>query len=344
MDLRFMRIALSEARKGLGRTSPNPAVGAVLVKDRKVIAKGFHRKAGGPHAEIVALNQLQDIALARGATLYVTLEPCSSRGRTPPCTEAIIKAGIRRVVIGAIDPNPQHRGGGIEKLRSAGVEVDVGVLTERCTDLNVGFNRWIQTKTPWVIAKVGQSLDGRLTRPPGESQWLTNPYSRRIVQHLRATTDAILVGAETVRVDNPSLTVRTMLVDQQPWRIVVTRSGRLPEDAQIFKMNQDQRTLVFQNKSWTEILTELGAMGVTRLLVEGGGNIMGQLFDEDRIDEFWSFIAPMLVGGPKMSMQGSSAVLDCVDKHFQKVRYIRLKDDVLAIGKVTRFGCTEGAP
>jgi diaminohydroxyphosphoribosylaminopyrimidine deaminase/5-amino-6-(5-phosphoribosylamino)uracil reductase len=207
-DEKFMRAALREARRGLGQTSPNPAVGAVIVRAGRIVARGHHRRAGLPHAEIEALQVLRQPQLARRATLYVTLEPCSTHGRTPPCVEAIVRHSFARVVIGAIDPNPAHAGRGVELLRAAGIDVVTGVLESECRELNVAFNKWIVTGLPFVIAKAALSLDGRLTRPPGEGQWLSNAASRADAHRLRASVDAILIGAGTLRADNPRLTVR----------------------------------------------------------------------------------------------------------------------------------------
>ena len=269
VDERYMRLALRLARKGLGKTSPNPAVGAVLVRDGTVLSTGWHKRAGGPHAEIEALSALRNVELAAGATLYVTLEPCSTTGRTPPCTDAIIAAKIGRVVIGAIDANPKHQGRGLEQLRRAGIAVTTGVLEIECVLLNVGFSKWITAGMPWVIAKVAQSLDGRITRLAGEPQWLTNNRSMRMVHLLRSTVDAILVGAETVRRDNPRLTVRTSTAGLQPWRVVVTRSGNLPVDATVLTDEYRDRTLVYQGIDWLDMFKDLGARGVTRFWLKG---------------------------------------------------------------------------
>src|ERR1044071_6900648 len=206
-DEKYMRAALVEAKKALGRTSPNPAVGAVLVINNRIVAKGRHREAGSAHAEIDCLRDF-NAPIPAEATLYVTLEPCSTAGRTPPCTDAIIKAGLKNVVIGATDPNPRHCGKGIIKLRNAGVRVSDGILAEACTRLNEAFNKWIVTGQPFVIAKCGMSLDGRLTRPPNESRWITGRDARRDAHRMRARVDAVLVGAETVRHEDPRLTVR----------------------------------------------------------------------------------------------------------------------------------------
>jgi len=331
-----MRLALRQARKGLGKTSPNPAVGAVLVRDGAVLSTGWHKRAGGPHAEIEALSALPSLEEAAGSTFYVTLEPCSTFGRTPPCTDAIIAAKIGRVVIGSIDANPNHQGRGLEQLRGAGVAVKTGVLEEECGLLNVGFNKWVTTGIPWVIAKVAQSLDGRITRPVGEPPWLSNNRSLRLVHCLRGTVDAILVGAETVRRDNPRLTVRTDTHGLQPWRVVVTRSGNVPGDATILTDENRDRTLVYQGIAWLDMLTDLGAKGVTRLLVEGGGDVLGQLRDLQLIDEVWCFITPLLTGGSRPSFGGAGveSMGDATKLH--RIRYKRIGNDVLVTGHTLR--------
>jgi diaminohydroxyphosphoribosylaminopyrimidine deaminase/5-amino-6-(5-phosphoribosylamino)uracil reductase len=205
-DATFMQRALDLAAKGLGRTSPNPAVGAVIIRGERVIGEGFHRRAGLPHAEIEALKRIQ--GSAKGATLYVTLEPCSHHGRTPPCADAVIDAGLKRVVVGMVDPNPLVRGRGIRRLRRAGIEVKTGVLRERCERLNEDFTILIQTGKPMVTLKLAASLDGRIAAASGDSQWISNDLSRHFVHELRNRVDAILVGAETVRTDDPQLTCR----------------------------------------------------------------------------------------------------------------------------------------
>ncbi len=229
-----MRAALHEAKKALGRTSPNPAVGAVLVWRNRIVAKGHHRRAGAPHAEIACLRNLRR-HVPPDATLYVTLEPCSTHGRTGACTSELIKAGVRTVVIGALDANPRHRGRAVPQLQAAGVEVRTGILGEDCRRLNEAFNKWIVTRRPFVIAKCGMSLDGRLSRREGEPRWITDSVARRHSHQLRAQVDAILVGAETLRADNPRLTVRGVSGARQPWRVVVTRSGKLPKTARLFR-------------------------------------------------------------------------------------------------------------
>jgi len=305
-DEAFMRTALVEAKKALGRTSPNPAVGAVLVIDNRIVSKGHHREAGRAHAEIECLRDFGAPIPAR-ATLYVTLEPCSTAGRTAPCTEAIIKAGIKSVVIGATDPNPQHSGRGIVELRKAGARVRNGILAEECTRLNEGFNKWIVTGEPFVIAKCGMSLDGRLTRPPGESRWITGSDARREANQLRACMDAVLVGAETVRTDNPRLTVRGVRGARQPWRIVLTRSGQLPRQAHVLSDKFAARTLIYERRSLAWVLKDLGTRSITSVLIEGGGEVLGEALDNRLIDKLHIYLGPILTGGPVIAFPGEGA-------------------------------------
>jgi diaminohydroxyphosphoribosylaminopyrimidine deaminase/5-amino-6-(5-phosphoribosylamino)uracil reductase len=309
-DERWMRVALRQARKGLGLTSPNPAVGAVLVKGGKLLSQGWHRRAGGPHAEVEALRGLGDTGAATGATLYVTLEPCCTHGRTPPCTAAILQAGIARVVVGAVDPNPLHAGRGLEVLQAAGVEVRAQVLDAECAELNRGFFRWITSKRPWVTLKLAVSMDGRISRPPGESRWLSGAEAVRDAHRLRRESDAILIGAGTLRADDPALTVRHgMGRDKaQPWRVVVTRGGRLPERAQVFTDEARGRTLVYQGKPWEVVLGELGERyGVQRLLVEGGAEVAGELLEGGWVDEVCFYWTPRICGGGPLGVAGLGA-------------------------------------
>ena len=306
-DERFMRAALREARRGLGHTSPNPAVGAVIVRGGRIVARGFHRQAGAPHAEIDALRNLKNPASAAGATIYVTLEPCSTHGRTPPCVDAIIAAKFARVVVGTIDPNPAHAGRGIELLRAAGIAVEQGILETECRELNAAFNKWIVTKVPLVIAKAGMSLDGRLTRPPGEGQWLTCAAARADVHRLRAQVDAILVGAGTLRADNPRLTVRGVPGARQPWRVVVAGREPLPRSAHVFTDEHRDRTLVYRGKSLRAVLRDLGRRQITSVMIEGGTRVFGEAFDERLVDRVQFYLAPLLCGGPAIVIGGKGA-------------------------------------
>ena len=221
-DIQFMRTALRLARRGYGATSPNPMVGAVLVKGGRIIGRGWHHRAGLPHAEIEALRDAQKRGRnPKRATIYVTLEPCSTHGRTPPCTEAIIAAGIKRVVVGATDPNPKHAGKGFKILKQAGISVVSGVLAEECARLNEAFNHWIVHRTPFVTVKAAMTLDGKIATASGESKWITGEAARAQGMHLRLGSDAILVGVNTVLADDPSLTLRGVKVPVKPLRRIV---------------------------------------------------------------------------------------------------------------------------
>jgi diaminohydroxyphosphoribosylaminopyrimidine deaminase/5-amino-6-(5-phosphoribosylamino)uracil reductase len=330
-DERFMRAALKEARRGLGLTSPNPAVGALLVIAGKVVAHGHHRRAGAPHAEVECLTRFGRPA-PKSATLFVTLEPCSTSGKTGPCTTAIINAGVKKVVVGALDPNPKHAGRGIDRLKKAGVDVQIGILAAECSELNESYNKWIQTGLPFVIAKCGMSLDGRLTAAPTESQWLTSAASRRDAHRLRARVDAILVGAETIRADNPRLTVRGQADAKQPWRIVLSRSGKLPGRARILTDRFATRTLVYRQIELDVLLREVGAKEITSVLIEGGGDILGQALDHRLIDKVEIYVAPILTGGPSIAFAGKGAEATADAPHLDRVRHERIGMDLRVTG------------
>ncbi len=324
---KFMRAALLQAKKGLGTTSPNPAVGAVLVSRNRIIARGHHRRAGGDHAEIDCLGKLDDPIPAE-AVLYVTLEPCSTRGRTAPCANYIIQRGVRRVVIGAVDPNPKHRGRAIGLLHAAGVDVRTSVLENECTRLNEAFNKWIVTGEPFVIAKCGMSLDGYLTRPPGETRWLTSESSRTHAHQLRALVDAILVGAETIRRDNPRLTVRKGPRRTQPWRVILTKSGRLPQNATIFRDSAKERTVVYRNRTLRAVLRDLGRREITSVLIEGGGDVLSQALDQRLIDKVQIYIAPLFTGGGVLAFGGKGAASTQQSLRLESPRYERIGQDI----------------
>ncbi len=323
-----MRAALREAERGVGHTSPNPAVGAVIVRGGRIVARGHHRRAGLPHAEIEALCALKKPGIARGATLYVTLEPCSTQGRTPPCVEAIVRAGFARVFIGTIDPNPAHSGRGIALLKKAAIDVVAGILESECRALNVAFNKWIVTGLPWVIAKAGMSLDGRLTRPPDQSQWITSPASRADAHRLRARVDAILIGAQTLRADNPRLTVRGIPGARQPWRVVLTRGGALPTVAHLFTDAQRDRTLVYRRRSLRAVLRDLGSKAITSVLIEGGSRVLGEAFDRRLVDEVQLYLAPLLLGGPGVVIGGRGAGFTAEAPRLRDPCYKRIGGDL----------------
>lgn len=326
-----MRAALAEARRGLGLTSPNPAVGAVLSHGGEVVAQGFHRAAGLPHAEVECLRRFGR-RVPKDATLFVTLEPCSTTGRTGPCTSVIIEAGVNNLVVGALDPNPKHTGAGIELLRKAGVDVRVGVLADECTQLNESFNKWIQTGLPFVIAKCGMSLDGRLTAPPAESRSLTSAASRQHANRLRSQVDAVLVGAETIRTDNPRLTARGRTKTKQPWRVTLSRSGELPRRARIFTDRFAPRTLTFGNIKLGTLLRQLGAKEIVSVLIEGGGDILGQALDQHLIDKVQMYMAPVFTGGPTVAFAGKGAKSTLGSARLGRVRYDKIGDDIWLVG------------
>jgi diaminohydroxyphosphoribosylaminopyrimidine deaminase / 5-amino-6-(5-phosphoribosylamino)uracil reductase len=298
-DLHYLRRALELARLGIGLTLPNPRVGAVLVRGGRIIGEGWHRRAGGPHAEVNAVADAKRRGYsAEGATLYVTLEPCSTCGRTPPCTGLILREKIARVVYSATDPNPAHAGAATKLLRAAGVQVSSGLLADEAAALNRDFNWWIVKKRPWVVAKMALSLDGRIVTPLSDDRWLTSVAARKVAHELRWESDAILVGAETVRQDNPRLTVRLpgKKGKVQPWRVVVTRSGKLSRELHLFSDAQRDRTLVFKGKPLKDVMAALGAWEVSHVLIEGGGEILTEAFRAGLVNEVAFFIAPALMG------------------------------------------------
>lgn len=334
--------ALREARKSVGQTSPNPAVGAVLVVRNKIVARGHHRRAGLPHAEIECLQSFKR-TVPKEAVLYVTLEPCSSVGRTGACTDAIVRSGVKCVVIGATDPNPRHRGKGIEILQNAGVEVRSGVLAEECARLNEAFNKWIATGIPFVIAKCGMSLDGRVTRPTREGRWITGKAARQHAQQLRSESDAILVGAETVRIDNPQLTVRGTGNSRQPIRVVITRSGKLPRRARIFTDRYAKDTLVYRNEPLAAVLADLGKKNVVSLMIEGGGNVLGHALDQRLIDKVQIYIAPIFTGGGVPAFAGKGAGSTLESARLDRIKIEKIGPDLCLTGypKYSALGATE---
>lgn len=324
-----MRLAIREARKGLGKTHPNPAVGAVLVRNDQLISKGWHRAAGSAHAEIEALKKAPK---PRGCTLYVTLEPCSTQGRTPPCTQAILEAGISRVVYGSTDPNPSHAGRAKKILQKAGVEVSSGVLAEECFAINAAWNKWIATGLPFVTAKVGMSLDGRIASFPGR-RWITSEAARADAMKLRANCDAILVGAETVRVDNPSLTIRGVPNATQPWRVVWSHSGILPPNSTILTDEFRERTLVFTGKTLKSILRDLAQRGVQHVVIEGGGRTHGEAFKKGLVDRIVFYVAPVLLGGDVASIGGIGQMnISLANPSFKKIGPdLRIEAEILPV-------------
>lgn len=359
-DLRYMRLALREAGKGVGRTSPNPAVGAVVVRDGKVVGKGCHRKAGTPHAEVHALDAAG--AKASGATLYVTLEPCNHTGRTPPCTAAILASGIVRVVVGMADPNPWVNGGGCDYLAGHGLEVQRGVLEQACRSINRPFIKHSTTGRPWVIMKAGISIDGRIATSTGHSGWITNTRSRLAVHRLRDRVDAILVGVGTVLADDPSLTTRLPGGrGRDPLRVVLDTHLRMRPDAQLLRQESAARAMVFcgprpdagkrralekagavirptaVHKSGLldleQILRQLGGDDVTSVLVEGGSRVHGAFLRAGLVDEVKMFVAPVFIGADGIPLVDEQQVTVVEQgRRFTEVKTRRYGDDVLIEG------------
>jgi len=287
-----MGMAVELAKRAGNSTRPNPRVGAILVKGGRIVGAGYHRRAGLPHAEIEAIQRAG--VKAKGAKLFVTLEPCSTHGRTPPCTDRIVASGIREVIYGAGDVDRRNAGGAGRILSRKKIQVVKGILREECEKLNEDYRHWTTKKEPWVILKLAMTLDGYLVVPG--RRWVTGEPARAEVQKLRAGCDAILVGAETLRKDNPKLTVRKGRVGEQPWRVVVTRSGNLPKGANLFRDRNKERTLVYRKNRWLDVLKDLYRRGVSRLLVEGGAVVAGGLIKAGKVNEVVIYLAPILVG------------------------------------------------
>ncbi len=304
-----MQEALKEARKGIGLTSPNPPVGAVIVKDGILLARGWHEKAGTAHAERNALARLKDPKAAKGASIYVTLEPCSTHGRTGACSTAIIEAGITRVVYGATDPNPAHVGRANTLMQEAGIEVLQGICQQECEQLIRAFSKVQRTGMPWVIAKTAMSLDGCITRPKGEGQWLTGPEARETVQLLRSEVDCIITSGETVRRDDPALTLRSAKISekkQQPLKVVLTKVGLNENRYQIFQGENKARQVVEQPLEETLKLLVSNDQ-VNTVLLESGGELMGAFLDAGLVDEMVIYLAPIVTGGPSAAIGGKGA-------------------------------------
>lgn len=332
LDEKFIRRAIAEAEKARGLTSPNPAVGAVIAKGHRVLATGHHRGAGQPHAEIEAIRALKNPALAQGATLYITLEPCSTQGRTPPCTDAIFDHGFARVVYGATDPNPAHAGRAAKLLRAAGIDVTSGVLADECAALNEAWNHWIVTKRPLVIAKCGMSLDGRISSH-AEARWITSEASRADAMKLRASVDGVLVGGGTVRADNPKLTLRGVQ-GRQPWRIVWSRSGDIPKNCHLLTDRFRDHTLVFEKESLAATLAALGQMDVTSVLIEGGGATLGEAFDQRLVHHAIFYIAPQMLGGSVPAVGGRGAASNEDGQRLENPSFTRIGDDLRIEGRI----------
>lgn len=360
-DLLYMKFAIKEAIKGVGRTSPNPAVGAVVVRDGVVLAKGYHKKAGTPHAEIQAINNAS--GSLQQATIYVTLEPCSHTGKTPPCCEAIARTGISRVVIGMIDPNPLVSGRGIFYLQDKGIEVVSGILQSECEAINQPFIKYIKKSMPYMVMKAGISLDGQLNYQAGLSGAMTGGKSLKKVHQLRDRFDSIMVGSHTVIADNPSLTTRLKGKKyRDPLRIILDTHLSTPPSAKVYNQESEASTLLicsnlvdtskqyaFEDKGirilsvdsnnegldLEQVLTRIGGEGISSVLVEGGASLHGSLLREQLYDFAYLFYGPVFAGDSGQSLlSGMDVVSGDVAPRIALPKYQKLGEDMLVSGKL----------
>ncbi|WP_370543349.1 bifunctional diaminohydroxyphosphoribosylaminopyrimidine deaminase/5-amino-6-(5-phosphoribosylamino)uracil reductase RibD [Geobacter sp. OR-1] len=354
---RFMRQALVLARKGVGKTSPNPAVGCVIVRDGQVVGKGWHRRAGTPHAEVHALQDAGE--LARGGDVYVTLEPCSHFGKTPPCADALVRAGVARVFVGMVDPNPKVSGRGIEKVKAAGIEVAVGILEEQCRAVNNPFIKHITTGLPYVTLKSAMTLDGKTATATGDSRWVTGDASRRLVHRMRAVSDAIMVGIGTVLADDPLLTCR-IRKGCDPVRVIVDSKLSIPLLAQVFTVASSARTVIAtitadpakvraiealgaevlicraigERVDLRDLMARLGESGIQSVLLEGGAGLAGEMLAAGLIDRCLFFYAPKLVGGDGVGLFAANGVERMGDAvKIGNVAVRRCGDDIIVEGE-----------
>ncbi|MCX5686723.1 MAG: bifunctional diaminohydroxyphosphoribosylaminopyrimidine deaminase/5-amino-6-(5-phosphoribosylamino)uracil reductase RibD [Candidatus Omnitrophica bacterium] len=343
IDEKYMRVALDLAKKGKGFTSPNPMVGAVIVKNGRIVGKGYHKRCGSAHAEVNALKNAAKFA--KGATIYVSLEPCGHFGRTPPCTDALVESGIKRTVIAMKDPNPANNGRGIKKLVKSGIRVKVGILKEEAARLNKPYIKFITKKMPYVTVKIAESLDGKIATRTGESRWITGDDSRRFVHDLRARSDAVMVGVNTVIKDDPLLLSRTSK-GRQPIRIIVDSHFRTPKNARIFSEVKRSPVIVattkkngpdpFSRVDLKALLKVLAKREIANILVEGGGELVASLVENRLVDKFLFFIAPKIIGGrlAKTAVEGTGVdrISRAIPLKFVKIK--RFKEDILIEAEV----------
>lgn len=368
----YMRQAIELAKRGEGSVEPNPMVGCVLVRDGSVIGSGWHQVFGGPHAEINALNSVKltdpsadpGEANTSGTTAYVTLEPCSHSGKTGPCSQALIDAEISRVVIACPDPNPLVCGNGVAPLRAAGIEVVTGVLAAESQQVLAPYLKLMQTKRPWVIAKWAMTLDGKIATASGDSKWISSQQSRTIVHQIRGRVDGVMVGIETAIADDPMLNARPAGL-RVATRIVVDSTARIPIESNLVQTANQFPTLIAvgpnaeegkteqlqtsgcevfasatsdSNKRLIELLEYLGSLGMTNVLVEGGGQMLGSLNDLEQIDEIHTFIGPKLIGGSRAlsPIGGNGAGLVHDSKPVKIVQIEQIGEDVYLVGRIKR--------
>ena len=323
-----MLLALDCARKAWGCTNPNPMVGAVIVHGNELLATGYHHKAGEAHAEVDALRNAVSKGIdVRGATIYVTLEPCCTSGRTPACTDAIIKAELKKVVIGCLDPNPRHAGRGVEVLKNAGVEVEYGIEEEKCIELNAPFFTWITTGKPFVMLKMASTLDGKSAAQNGDSFWITGEAARSRVQELRRLADVIMVGAETVRQDHPRLNVREPDNWAKQPKILVASNTLTDSDMASYFPGRDAKVVKLSCKhDWGVVLKELGAEGIMAVLIEGGSELAASAIAANAVDYVEFHIASRILCGrdsrPTLGGENPEKMASALDLQHVEVKMI----------------------
>ncbi len=339
IEQKWMNEALTEGRKGCGLTAPNPSVGAVVVLDGKVIGRGYHSGAGKPHAEVEALADVRKRGLSSvGSDVYVTLEPCSTTGRTPPCTTALKNAEVARVIWAADDPNPVHQGSARQILEKSGIKVVTGVLQEEAEFLHRAFFKVQQTRLPWVTAKTALSLDGRITRPLKESQWLTGEESRKDVQNFRGEADVIITSGKTARIDNPKLSYRgSNLAKKQPLRVVITNQDRagLSEESHLLKDEGFEEPARFVAGDLRVLLEGLANEGYQSILLECGGELLGQFLEQKLVDEWISYFSPIVCGGDRPATGATGVSTLNKRPRLKKVSYVQFENDIRVRGLVS---------
>src|SRR3989337_1597383 len=301
----YMGIAIVLARKGIGWTSPNPAVGAVIVKGGKIIGKGYHKRIGLCHAEINALKEAG--ARTNGGEMYVTLEPCNHFGKTPPCTDAIIKAGIKKVFVGMKDPNPLVSGKGIKRLLNACMKVETGMLEEECRDINEPYIKYMKTRTPFVTLKLASTLDGKIASAAGDAKWITGDTARKHAHRMRAQADAVMVGISTVLKDNPELTTR-LAMGRDPLRVVIDSRLRIPLTAKVLNLERGGIIIATTEKAYESKINALGKREITSLMIEGGSSLAASALKEGIVDKIAIFYAPKILGREGLPMIGQLGI------------------------------------
>lgn len=362
MEEKFMKMAIELAKKGRGKVNPNPLVGAIIVRNGKIIGEGYHKKYGGNHAEVEAINNATENV--KGATIYVNLEPCFHYGKTPPCVNKIISSGISKVVIGHLDPNPLVAGKSIEKLKSLGIEVRVGVLEEECLKLNEAFIKYIKTNLPYVVLKSGVSLDGNIATKTGESKWITGAISIEKVHELRNELTGIMIGVNTVIIDDPRLTCN---IDgaRSPIRIILDSNLRIPLDSKILKTAYMYETIIVTTNNidlnkkllveelnakilvvdsingkidLSKLMIKLGSMGIDSILLEGGGAVNYSALEAGIVDKIMLFMAPIIIGGEESKKFVGGNGVDLLTNSFKvsNLKIESLGEDILITGYIRR--------